>query len=188
MTVQHVRPVLSMIGLLIVEMIIGYEWLISGLVKLIRGDFPSGLAATLLEKLPEVPAWYASFLSRAVIPNATYFGYAIEIAELLAGMVLLVGPVVALFAWERVPHRMRQAVLFFTAIATIGGAFLAINLHLANAARHPWFLPGDNLDEGIDLDSVLPAIQIMIAWISIVLFRRLRRDTPVGAGAILGSS
>ena len=188
MTVQHVRPVLSMIGLLIVEMIIGYEWLISGLVKLIRGDFPSGLAATLLEKLPKIPAWYGSFLSRAVIPNATYFGYAIEIAELLAGVVLLVGPVIALFAWERVPHRIRKAVLFFTAVATIGGAFLAINFPVANAASHPWFFPEDSFDEGIDLDSVLPAIQIVIASVSIILFRRLGRDTPVGAGATPGSS
>jgi hypothetical protein len=188
MTEQNVRPVLSMRGLLIVEMIIGYEWLISGLVKVARGEFPSGLAATLLETLPKVPGWYGSFLSDAVIPNAPYFGYAIEIAELLAGVVLLGGPVIALFAWERVPHRMRKLVLFFTAVAAIGGAFLAINLHIANAASHPWFFPGDGFDEGVDLDSVLPAIQLVIAWISVVLLRRLGRETPDGVGAMLGSS
>ena len=142
MAVPHVRPVLSMIGLLLVEMIIGYEWLISGLVKVVRGDFPSGLAATLLEKLPKVPAWYGSFLSGAVIPNALYFGYAIEIAEVLAGLVLLAGPVIALFAWERVPHRMRQAVLFFTAVATIGGAFLAVNLHVPTRLGIPGSFQG----------------------------------------------
>ncbi|MDQ2666659.1 MAG: hypothetical protein M3Z05_11685 [Gemmatimonadota bacterium] len=188
MTEQNVRPVLSMRGLLIVEMIIGYEWLISGLVKVVRGEFPSGLAATLLEKLPKVPGWYGSFLSGAVIPNAPYFGYAIELAELLAGIVLLVGPVIALLAWEQVPHWMRKFVLFLTAVAAIGGAFLAINLHLANAASHPWFFLGDSFDEGVDLDSVLPAIQLVIAWISIALFRRLGRDTPAGARAMMGSS
>ncbi|MEO5814948.1 MAG: hypothetical protein ABIT20_06680 [Gemmatimonadaceae bacterium] len=188
MTVRHVRPVLSMIGLLIVEMIIGYEWLISGLVKVVQGDFPSGLGATLLERLPKVPAWYGRFLSGAVIPNAPYFGYAIEIAEVLAGVALLAGPVIALFAWERVPHWMRQAVLFVTAVATIGGAFLAINLHIANAVSHPWFFPVDSFDEGIDLDSILPAIQMVIAWISIMLFRRLGRETPAGARVMLGSS
>ena len=188
MAVPHVRPVLSMIGLLLVEMIIGYESLISGLVKLVRGDFPSGLAATLLEKLPKVPGWYGSFLSGAVIPHALYFGYAIEIAEVLAGVVLLGGPLIAIFAWEPVPHWVRKAILFFTAVATIGGAFLAINLHVANAASHPWFFPGDSFDEGIDLDIVLPAIQIVIAWISIILFRRLGRETPAGARAMLESS
>ncbi len=40
------KPGLSMIGLLIVEMIIGYEWFISGLTKFVHGDFPSGLVAT----------------------------------------------------------------------------------------------------------------------------------------------
>ena len=67
------KPTLSMTGLLAVEMVIGYEWLISGLLKFVRGDFPS----------------------------------------------------------------VRRTVLLFTAAAPIGGAFLAINLHLANGASHP---------------------------------------------------
>lgn len=74
---------------------------------------------------------------------------------------------------------MRRAILFFIAAATIGGAFLAINLHLFNAASHPWFIPRESFDEAVDLDSVLPALQIVIAWISIVLFRRLGR-APAG--------
>ena len=38
------KPSLSMIGLLLVEIVIGYEWFMSGLVKLVQGDFPAGLA------------------------------------------------------------------------------------------------------------------------------------------------
>ncbi len=179
---QRAAPSISMIGLLVVEMIVGYEWLISGLVKLVRGDFPAGLAATLLEKLPKTPAWYGSFLTSAIIPNATYFGVAIEIAEFLAGVVLIVGPLIALFAWDTVPHTMRRAVLFFTAVATLGGAFLAINLHVANAASHPWLFPDGSFDEGVDLDSVLPALQLVIAWVSIVFFRRLGSDSSESVG------
>ena len=182
------KPGLGMIGLLAVQMIIGYEWFMSGLVKVVRDDFPSGLAAALLEKLPKVPAWYGRFLNGAVIPHATSFGYAIEIAELLAGVVLIVGPLIWLFAWDRAPDRLRRAVLFFTVVATIGGAFLAINLHVANAGSHPWLIPGDSFDEGIDLDSVLPAIQIVIAWISIVLLRRLRREKIGGTHTDPGAS
>ncbi len=44
------KPGLSMIGLLLVEMIVGYEWLVSGVNKFVRGGFPSGLADELLEK------------------------------------------------------------------------------------------------------------------------------------------
>jgi hypothetical protein len=36
------KPSLSLIGLLAVEMIIGYEWFISGLVKFLRSGFPAG--------------------------------------------------------------------------------------------------------------------------------------------------
>ncbi len=179
-TMLRGKPDLSLVGLLLVEMITGYEWLVSGLVKVVRGDFPSGLAAELLEKSEGVSAWYGALMKSAFIPYAEPFGYIIEITELLAGVVLLAGPLLWLFAWDRVSDRLRSAVLFLTAAAAIGGTFLAINLHLANGASHPWLIPGDSFDEGIDLDSVLPAIQIVIAWISIILLRRLGRERPGG--------
>ena len=169
------RPGVSLIGLLAVAMVIGYEWFMSGLVKFVRGDFPAGLAEDLLTKSAGTAAWYRGFLTSAVIPVAELLGYAIEASEVLAGVALIAGPLVWLFAWHRVSDRTRLAVLFFMAAAAIGGAFLAINLHLANGASHPWLIPGDAFDEGIDLDSVLPAIQIVIAMVSITLFRRLRR-------------
>ncbi|MBI2723712.1 MAG: hypothetical protein HYX50_01485 [Chloroflexi bacterium] len=168
-------PTLPMISLLAVAMIIGYEWFISGLVKVWRGDFPAGLADELLTKSEGSPAWYSSFLTNVAIPNATVFGYFIEITELLAGVALIAGPLIWLLAWDRISDNARSAVLLAMAIAAIGGAFLAINLHLANGAGHPWLIPGDSFDEGIDLDSILPAIQVVIATASIVLFARLQK-------------
>ena len=169
------KPGLSMIGLLLVEMIIGYEWLVSGVAKVVRGGFPSGLANELLEKSVGAPAWYGSLMKGAFIPYAEVFGYLIEITEVLAGVALLVGPFIWLCRWDRVSDRTRTTVLFFIAVAAIGGTFLAINFHLANGGSHPWLIPESGFDEGIDLDSVLPAIQIVIAAVNIILFRRLRR-------------
>lgn len=169
-------PGVGTAGLLVVTMVVGYEWFISGLVKLVRGNFPAGLANELLEKSEGTAAWYGRFLERAAIPNATVLGFLIEASELLAGIVLIAGPLIRLFAWDRVSDRTRAVILLLIALAAIGGAFLAINLHLANAAAHPWLLPGDSFDEGIDLDSVLPAIQIVIATVNIALIRRLRRE------------
>lgn len=168
-------PTVSMIGFLIVTMVIGYEWFMSGLVKFVRGDFPAGLADELLTKTAGTSDWYGAFLKSVAIPFGEPFGYVLETSEVLAGVALIAGPLIWLFAWDRVSHRLRLAVLFFMAVAAIGGAFLAINLHLANGASHPWLIPGDAFDEGVDLDSVLPAIQIAIAAVSIVLFRRVRR-------------
>jgi len=171
------KPNVCTVGFLVVEMIIGYEWFISGLVKFVRGDFPSGLAEELLKKSAEMAPWYGSFVKSAVIPNGVLFGYAIEIAELLAGVALIAAPLLWIFVWSHVSDRLRSLGLLSVASAAIGGTFLAINLHLANAGSHPWLLPGDGFDEGIDLDSVLPAIQIVIATVSIVLFRRIRLIT-----------
>jgi uncharacterized membrane protein YphA (DoxX/SURF4 family) len=174
------KPNVFTVGFLLVEVIIGYEWFMSGLVKFVRGDFPSGLAAELLKKSAEMAPWYGTFIKGAVIPNGVIFGYAIEVAELLAGVALIAAPLIWLFVWSHVSDRLRLLGLLSVASAAIGGAFLAINLHLANAGSHPWLLPGDGFDEGIDLDSVLPAIQIVIATVSIVLFRRIRRAKASG--------
>lgn len=169
------KPSVSMVGLLLVEMIIGYEWLVSGVAKFFRGGFPSGLAAELLEKSASAPTWYSSLMKSAFIPYAATFGYLIEISEVLAGVVLLAGPFTWLCAWDRVSDRARAVVLFLVAVAAIGATFLAVNFHLANAAAHPWLIPGTGFDEGIDLDSMLPAIQIVIAIVNIILFNRVRR-------------
>ena len=56
------KPTLSMIGFLVVEMVIGYEWFISGLVKFVRGDFPAGLADELLKKSAGTAEWYDSLI------------------------------------------------------------------------------------------------------------------------------
>lgn len=165
-----------MIGFLAVEMVVGYEWFMSGLVKFVRGGFPAGLAGELTTKSAGTSAWYASFLKDAVILSAVGFGYTIETAELLAGVALLAGPLIWLVAWDRISDLFRSAILFFIAASAIGATFLALNLHLANAASHAWLIPADGFDEGIDLDSVLPAIQIVIAVVSIVQLRRLRRS------------
>ena len=166
----------GLIGLLIVTMVVGYEWFVSGLVKFTRGGFPSGLAEELTAASAGTTAWYGAFLRRLVIPHAPLFGYAIETAELLAGIVLIGGPLLWLFTWDRLSYAARATIQFLIAAAAIGGAFLAINLHLANAAPHPWLIPGDAFDEGIDLDSVLPAIQIVIATVALVLLARLRLE------------
>lgn len=49
-------------GLWIVMAFIGYEWFMSGLTKLVRGGFPSGLADELVESSEGTVDWYKSFL------------------------------------------------------------------------------------------------------------------------------
>ncbi len=177
--VIHTKPSLAMIGLLILEIIIGYEWLVSGLTKIIRGDFVSGLADEMANKLGDVAGWYAGLLNGVVIPNATFFGYVIEIGEVLVGVALIVLPLVWLFAWDKLPNRIQSTAVFLIAAASIGGIFMAINFHLANGNSHPWLIPADSFDEGVDFDSLLAILNIVTATVNILFLSRLREASPL---------
>ncbi len=169
---------LPLIGLLLVQVFIGYEWFMSGLTKIYRGGFPSGLADELTEKSEGAPGWYKSFLDGSIIPNASAFGYLIEIGEVLIGVALIAAAVVWLFRWERLPDGGRVAVLAVTALASLGAIFMAVNFHLANGAPHPWLIPADGFDEGVDLDSLLPLLQLVLIAVSVGFLRSERRRTP----------
>ena len=63
-----------------------------------------------------------------------------------------------------------------TAASALGGIFMNVNFHLANGSAHPWLIPGEGFDEGIDLDSLMPAIQLVLAAVSAGTWLALRRE------------
>ena len=182
---QRVSSRLPLIGLLLVQVFIGYEWFMSGLTKIYRGDFPGGLAAELRDKSQGAVGWYKGFLDGSIIPNASAFGYLIEIGELLIGVALIVAAVVWMLRWQRLPNGGRVAVLATTALASLGAIFMAVNFHLANGAPHPWLIPRSGFDEGVDLDSLLPVLQLVLIGVSVGILRSLRRGNPGVSPAIV---
>ncbi len=166
---------LPLAGLLLIQAFIGYEWFMSGLTKVVDGGFPSGLAKELRGDAAGDAHWYASFLRGSVIPNATAFGYLIEIGELLVGIGLIAAAAVWFFRWERLPDSGRVAVLAVTALSALGGIAMAINFHLASGAPHPWLIPKSGFDESVDLDSLLPMLQLVLIGVSAGFLRALRR-------------
>lgn len=177
---------LALVGLLLIQIIIGYEWFVSGLTKIVRGGFPSGLAEELTEKSEGVGGWYGSFLDDVVIPNASTFGYLIIIGELLVGIGLIAAALVWLFAWERFSIEARMTIAVVTLLASLGGILMNVSFHLANGSAHPWLIPADGFDEGVDLDSLMPAIQLVFVVFSTGLLVSLRRARRT-ATAILGA-
>jgi uncharacterized membrane protein YphA (DoxX/SURF4 family) len=149
------RSSAAIVALLLVQVCIGYEWFVSGLTKLVHGDFPPGLAAELRNMSAGAPDWYRSFLDSAGLPHAVAFGYAIEIAELAVGVVLLV-------AVLRLPVRLARHVPIATAVALVVGLVLAVNFALANGSSFGLGLAGDSFDEGIDLDTLLVGLQLAL--------------------------
>jgi hypothetical protein len=165
----------GLLGLLTVEALVGYEWLMSGLTKIVRGGFPGGLADELREKSVGAAAWYSSFLDNAVIPNGGLFGVLIIAAELAVGGALIAVAALWAFRWEKLGATGRTVVLAVTAAAALGGILMNLNFHLANGSAHPWLIPSGGFDEGIDLDSLMPAVQLVLVVVSLSVWRATRR-------------
>ena len=170
---------LPLIGLLLIQVLIGYEWFNSGLTKIVRGGFPSGLAVDLRDRVTTAPGWYRGFINGSIVPHGAVFGYLIEVGELLVGVALIVAAVVWLTRWERLPDAGRLAVLATTIVAAVFAVFMAINFHIANGGSHPWLIPKSGFDESVDLDSVLPAIQIVLIAVSVGTWRSLHHAPPL---------
>ena len=158
----HERRAASDVALLLVQVAIGYEWLVSGFSKIANGDFAHGLAAELGDLAQQSPAWYGHFLQTAIVPHALAFGYLIEFAELLAGIVLVGAACTELAAGARLTGRMTRLLRRLSIAALAAGILLVANFELANGGSFGLRLAADSFDEGVDLDTVLVAAQLAL--------------------------
>jgi hypothetical protein len=166
------RPLLA--GLLAIQAFLGYEWFMSGLAKALSSDFISGLGDQLTETSKDLSGFYKSFLEGTVIPNAQLFGYLVMIGELAIGFILIALAAVWWFRWSRLSITGQSVVLGLIVLAGVFAIFMNVNFHLANGSGHPWFIAADPFDEGVDLDSVMPLIQLAISIVAFVILRQAR--------------
>lgn len=169
---------LPLIGILLIQIFVGYEWFDSGLTKVVRGGFPAGLAADLHDRVKGAAGWYRSFVDGSIIPHGVLFGYLIEVGELLVGIVFIAAALVWIFRWQRLADPARLVLLALTILAALGGIFMAVNFHLANGGTHPWVIPKSGFDESIDLDALLPAVQLVFVALAVGAWRAIRQAAP----------
>lgn len=150
-----------------VELLLGYEWLVSGVDKLLYGSFPEQLGTLLRGTLNgnRLPDIFAAVLRALVVPNAALFGVLIEWAETLAGAGLIIAGLIALLGPLAERHlrgtladvyhiglRLLRAML---PVAALGTALLGLSFYLLDGAPMPWFAPsiayGGALDTGLFL-------------------------------------
>lgn len=171
------RPLLA--GLLAIQAFLGYEWFMSGLAKALSSDFVSGLGDELTDTSKDLSGFYKSFLDGIVIPNAQLFGYLVMIGELAIGIFLIAVAAVWWFRWSRLSITSQSVVLGLIVLAGVFAIFMNVNFHLANGGTHPWFIAADPFDEGVDLDSVMPLVQLAISAVAFVILRQVRAAAPV---------
>lgn len=164
----------ALVTLLVMQIIIGYEWLSSGITKVASGNFVSGLGADLTEESRDAAHWYRSFLDGTIIPNARAFAVLIEVGEIVVGVALMAAAIVWLARWSRLSDRWRMAILAVTMLAGLGAVLMALNFHLASGANHPWLIPKDGFDETIDVDAVLIMFQLALFAFSGYVLLKIR--------------
>ena len=74
-------------------------------------------------------------------------------------------------------------MLAIVALASAAAIFMNVNFHLANGSPHPWLVPKDGFDEGVDLDSLLPLIQLVFLVVCTRLLLALRHERRAASGA-----
>lgn len=171
---------LPLVGLLAVQAAIGYEWFMSGLTKIVRGGFPAGLADELRDKSLGAPGWYRTVIDDVLIPNGQTVGYLTEIGELLVGLVLVGAAAAFIFAPDRLSRATQEALFGLTALSAFLALVMNVNFHLANGSPHPWLIPADGFDEGVDLDSLMPFIEVTIIVVSLFALLGLRAARATG--------
>jgi thiosulfate dehydrogenase (quinone) large subunit len=155
--------------LAVIQALIGFEWLVSGTNKVLSGAFPQRLADTLGAGLGNNPnAWYVGFLHTVVLPHSVVIGYLIETTEVALGLTLVAGAL-ALVGRPRPagePQHRTAAVLFaLAALAGMVGAFLCVNFHFwMGDGIVPTLNSGAPFDEGLDLDTLLPPLALLVAY------------------------
>ena len=166
------------------QAVIAWEWLVSGVNKVLAGNFPQGLADTLNEGIHNNPnGWYVSILQGVVLPHSVAFGYLIEAAELFIGIALFIGVIVLIGPVRRrgMPeYRLAVGEVAAAMLAALLCAFLCVNFHFfMGDGIFPWFNPANAFDEGITLDTLMPPVAVLLFLVNARLFV-VMTEMPVG--------
>ena len=172
----------ALVGLLVVQIIVGFEFFWTVLVKLVRGGFVSGLAADLQDRVQAAPGWYRSLADSVIIPNASLFGYLIIIGELFVGITLIATAIVWLVRWESLSLSAQRTLVGLIVLAAAAALAMNLNYHIANRATNPWQLPAEVFDEGVDINTVFSLIDATIIVMMAGVLLSLRGGAPANDG------
>jgi len=164
------------------QLLLGYEWLVSGVDKLLYADFPGALGGLLAATLQggRIPEPFAALLRAVVLPNSAAFGVLVEWGETLAGLGLLTAALVALLTpmlrgrlaptaaqWFTLGAR---AMAWLAPAAALGVGLMGLSFYLLDGAPSQWFMPsvafGGGLDTGLllALGSAVLLADTAIGW------------------------
>ncbi len=153
------------------QLVVGYEWLVSGVDKLLDGTFPDQLGSLIgsVASGGRLPEFFAQFLQQIVLPNGYVFGWAVEVGETLTGaglfagaLFILLGPSLRARLTASAPRRLLGAVGVLTVVAAFASLALAANYYLLDGLPTPWFQPSFAVGGAIDSSLLLALFSLVI--------------------------
>lgn len=142
----------------VVLFILAYEWLVSGLDKVISGTFVSNFHHQLQATLsgPVHYEFYQSLLQLIVLPNSVLFAWLVECGELVVGATFVVLGVMVV---KRQSDRRIRTLGILTGLLS---AFMTLNFFFYQGGS--FFLSTSNpFDEGIPVTLLMVFIQLAVA-------------------------
>lgn len=155
-----------------IQLVAAYEWLVSGLNKVLAGNFPQQLHGVITDALHGNPnEWALPLLKGLVLPCCTLFGGMVECGEVFVGAVLAVAALLWLLG-ERVPAMIRRLGAWTAAAACLGAAFMNVNFYIAMGGTFPTVSPANAANEGVSIDIVLMLVMLALAAANLTLAPR----------------
>jgi thiosulfate dehydrogenase [quinone] large subunit len=170
---------LPLVALLLIQAVIGYEWLNSAFTKIVHGGFATGLGEQLAKNSDAAPGWYRGMLDTIILPHAAVFGYLVLAGELLVGVGLVSAAAVLLVRGRRLSQLALRAVFVVVVLAAAGGAFMNANFALSNGDAPIWSLGSSTFSEGVGIDNILMFMQLAVAGLGASMIYAIR-----GRGAL----
>lgn len=159
---QHsIWPILTLAAL---QLLLGYQWLVSGLDKVLLGTFPETMNTLLQQTLTggRLPSFFVDLMRTFVLPNSAIFGVLVEVGETLAGVALIGSAIVELMrpaadlrdGWlAAVLAQLERLLDILAPVAAAGTLLLGINYYLLDGA--PTLLPTPSIAYGGAINSGL---------------------------------
>jgi thiosulfate dehydrogenase [quinone] large subunit len=162
------------------QLVIGYQWLVSGIDKILLGAFPAQVGPLLMGSISsgKLPAYFAALLQAVVVPNAPVFGYAVMLGETLAGLGLVAA---GAFNFLRPQFETRargrlweifaltdRLVMGLAPLAAVGAGLLGLSFYLLDGASTIWFTPSLAYGGAIAPELVLALASLVLVAAQVV--------------------
>lgn len=142
-----------------VQLLLAYEWLLSGWEKIHGGQFAAGIGKTLTRFEGGNPhTWYVDSVLRFAQAHPSVFAVLVQWGELFVGIGLVVAMAAYLLSTQAYAKKMAR-VLAMSAL--IGGVFMSLNFYFAAG----WTSPSTG---GLNALMFWMQIIVLLAWSTLI--------------------